>query len=154
MAQANHDYARLQYNTVVSAAMKLLNALEDAKAHDGRDWQAARAEGLGILLRVLYPVVPHLTWQLWNDLGYAAQLGELIDAVWPTPDANALEREQIELVVQVNGKLRGQIRVPRAASNAEIEALALADAGVVKHTEGKPIKKLVVVPGRLVNVVV
>ena len=154
LAQANHDYTRLQYNTVVSAAMKMLNALEDSKTQTGADWRAARNEGLFILLRTLYPLAPHLTWQLWNDLGYAAQHGDIIDAAWPQAAADALEQDEIELVVQVNGKLRGHIRVPKDAGKEAIEALALADTGVAKHTEGKPIKKLIVVPGRLINVVV
>ncbi len=154
LQQANHDYTRLQYNTVVSAAMKMLNTLDDCKTEQGADWQMARNEALTILLRTLYPLAPHLTWQLWHDLGYVAQYGEIIDAGWPLPDTNALERDELELVVQVNGKLRGHILVPKAASKEAIEALALADAGVAKHTEGKPIKKLIVVPGRLINVVV
>jgi leucyl-tRNA synthetase len=154
LSQANHDYARLQYNTVVSAGMKMLNALEDSKAEKGADWDAARFEGLWILLRMFYPIAPHITWQLWNELGFVAAYGEIIDAPWPEPDGGALEQDEIELVIQVNGKLRGQISVPKSATKAEIEALALADAGVAKHTEGKAIKKLIVVPGRLINVVV
>ena len=154
LSQANHDYARLQYNTVVSAGMKLLNALDDSKAHDGVDWSAAREEGLSIMLRMFYPIAPHITWQLWNDLAFAEKQGDIIDAPWPEPDKAALEQDEVELVIQVNGKLRGQIRVPKDASKEAIEALALADASVAKHTEGKPIKKLIVVPGRLVNVVV
>ena len=154
LSQANHDYARLQYNTVVSAAMKMLNALDDTKAHGGTYWQAARQEGLFILLRVLYPLAPHIAWQLWNDLGYAAKYGDIIDAPWPEPDAAALEQDQIELVVQVNGKLRGQIRVPKNATRETIEQLALFDEAVKRHIDGKPVKKLIVVPGKLVNVVV
>ncbi len=154
LAQANHDYARLQYNTVVSAAMKMLNALEDTKTQVGADWAAVRNEGLLILLRTLYPLAPHICWQLWHDLGYAVTFGEIIDAAWPVSDPAALEQDEIELVVQVNGKLRGQIRVPKDATKQAIETLALADAGVAKHTDGKPIKKLIVVPGRLINVVV
>jgi leucyl-tRNA synthetase len=154
LSQANHDYARLQYNTVVSASMKMLNALEDSRDESGTDWAAARFEGLSILLRMLYPIAPHITWQLWNELGFVSSHGEIIDAPWPEADSVALERDEIELVIQVNGKLRGQICVPRSASKESIEALALADASVAKHTEGKPIKKLIVVPGRLINVVV
>jgi leucyl-tRNA synthetase len=154
LKQANHDYARLQYNTVVSACMKLLNAIEDTRAHEGGAWPAAKREALSILLRVLYPLAPHITWQLWQDLGFAGAQGDIIDAPWPEPDAKALEQDEIELVVQVNGKLRGHIVVPKSASKEAIEALAMADTGVAKHTEGKPIKKLIVVPGRLVNVVV
>jgi leucyl-tRNA synthetase len=103
---------------------------------------------------MLYPIAPHITWQLWNELGFVSSHGEIIDAPWPEADSVALERDEIELVIQVNGKLRGQICVPRSASKESIEALALADASVAKHTEGKPIKKLIVVPGRLINVVV
>jgi leucyl-tRNA synthetase len=154
LSQANHDYARLQYNTVVSAGMKMLNALEDSKAEPGTDWAAARFEGLWILLRMFYPIAPHITWQLWNELGFVSSQGEIIDAAWPEPDAAALDQDEVELVIQVNGKLRGQICVPKNATKVDIEALALADASVAKHTEGKTIKKLIVVPGRLINVVV
>jgi leucyl-tRNA synthetase len=154
LSQANHDYSRLQYNTVVSASMKMLNALDDAKAQTGDDWARARHEGLSILLRTLYPLAPHITWQLWNDLGYAGAHGDLLDAAWPTPDPAALTQDEIELVVQVNGKLRGQIRVPKDATKEAIEALALADASVARHIEGAAIKKLIVVPGRLINVVI
>ncbi|MBC7622347.1 MAG: leucine--tRNA ligase, partial [Aeromicrobium sp.] len=154
LSQANHDYARLQSNTVVSAGMKMLNALEDSKSEAGRDWAAVRHEGLWILLRMFYPIAPHITWQLWNELGFVAPHGDLIDATWPLPASGALEQDEIEMVIQVNGKLRGQICVPKNATKADIETLALADASVAKHTEGKPIKKLIVVPGRLINVVV
>jgi leucyl-tRNA synthetase len=144
----------LQYNTVVSASMKMLNAIEDTKAAHSPAWNAARVEAASILLRTLYPLAPHLTWHLWNEMGFAALHGDIIDAPWPEADPAALEQDEIELVVQVNGKLRGHICVPKDASKDAIEKLALADAGVAKHTEGKPIKKLVVVPGRLINVVV
>jgi leucyl-tRNA synthetase len=150
LKQATYDYSRLQYNTVVSASMKLLNTLEDNRAAH----PSAVREGLSILLRVLYPACPHITHVLWEELGYANRLGPIFDAPWPEPDPAALEQDEIELVIQVNGKLRGQIRVPKGATKEAIEALALADAGVAKHTDGKPIKKLVVVPGRLINVVV
>lgn len=154
LKQANHDYARLQYNTVVSASMKMLNALDDVKSQLDADWLAARHEAMSILLRTLYPLAPHICWQLWKDLGYEAMHGDIMDTAWPEPDSAALEQDEITLVVQVNGKLRGQISVPKTAGKEAIEALALADASVAKHTEGKPIKKLIVVPGRLINVVV
>ena len=154
LSQANHDYARLQYNTVVSAGMKMLNAIDDAKGHDGADWQAARDEAMWILLRVLYPLAPHICWQLWKDLGYAARHGDILDTTWPEPDAAALEQDEIEMVVQVNGKLRGHIRVPKAADKAAIESFAMNDEGVKRHIDGKLIKKWIVVPGKLVNVVV
>jgi leucyl-tRNA synthetase len=115
---------------------------------------ALAREGLSILLRVLYPVVPHVTWSLWNDVGYAAAHGDLLDAPWPEPDPDALAQDEIELVLQVNGKLRGRITVPSAADRAAIEAVARASPEVAKHAGGAAVKKVVVVPGRLVNVVV
>jgi leucyl-tRNA synthetase len=153
LAQANYDYERIQYNTVVSAAMKMLNALE-ALEGGARGRDAVVGEGLSILLRVLYPVAPHTMWALWSDLGYAARIGDLLDAPWPDPDPAALAPEEIELVLQVNGKLRGKIVVPSAADRAAIEAAARASADVAKHAAGAPIRKVIVVPGRLVNVVV
>jgi len=153
LKQANYDYEQIQYNTVVSAGYKMLNALEALPA-DAPGAAALYREGLAILLRVLYPVVPHTTWVMWNDLGYAAQYCDLLDAPWPQVDAAALEQDEIELVLQVNGKLRGKLVVPAAADRAMIEAAAKASAEVAKHANGAPVKKVVVVPGRLVNVVV
>src|SRR5690606_30531529 len=90
LKQADYDYQRIQYNTVVSACMKMLNAIDSADLPEGVDADAARAETISILLRVLYPVVPHITWHLWRDLGYAASLGDLLDAPWPHMDEAAL----------------------------------------------------------------
>jgi leucyl-tRNA synthetase len=149
LRQANFDYQRIQYNTVVSAGMKMINTLEAAGTSP-----ALMTEGLGIALRVLYPVVPHITSMLWEMLGYARALGPLLDAPWPDPDPEALAAEEIELVIQVNGKLRGSFKVPAQADKATVEALARADATVQKHAGEGGIKKVVVVPGRLVNVVV
>ncbi|HWP17574.1 MAG TPA: leucine--tRNA ligase [Burkholderiaceae bacterium] len=153
LKQIHYDYERMQYNTVVSGTMKLLNALESFQpAGDGAD--AAMREGFGILLRALYPACPHITHVLWQQLGYAAELGELLDAPWPQVDEAALVLDEVELVLQVNGKLRGAIKVPASADKAAIEAAALASPEFAKFGEGKPAKKVVVVPGRLVNVVV
>jgi len=154
LRQVSHDYERMQYNTVVSGAMKLLNALEGYK-HDGSEASAAvLREGYSVLLRSLYPACPHITHQVWQDLGYAAQMGDLLDAPWPLVDEAALVQDEIELVLQVNGKTRGAIKVPAGADKAAIEATAAASPEVAKFAEGKPPKKIVVVPGRLVNVVV
>jgi len=150
LEQVSYDYERMQYNTVVSGAMKLLNALEGFKG----DAPAVIREAYGILLRVLYPACPHITWHLWNELGYAAVGGDLLDAAWPEVDPAALVQDEIELMLQVNGKLRGSIRVAAGADKAAIEALALANPEFIRFSEGKPPKKIVVVPGRLVNVVV
>ncbi len=151
LRQITHDYDRMQYNTVVSGAMKLLNALEDGAAAAD---DATLREGVGILLRALYPAAPHVTHGLWTELGFAASLGTLIDAPWPQVDDAALVRSEIELVLQIGGKLRGAIRVPADADRAAIEAMALATPEFAKFSEGKPAKKVVIVPGRLVNVVV
>jgi leucyl-tRNA synthetase len=151
LRQAEFDYERMQYNTVVSAAMKMFNAIDDARL-ESPDAALAR-ECFGILLRVLYPIAPHLAHALWTELGYARAAGEILDAPWPQPDPAALVADEIELVVQVNGKLRGAITVAAGADRAAIEAAALASAEVQRFLEGRPVKKVVVVPGKLVNVV-
>ncbi|AOK46009.1 leucine--tRNA ligase [Burkholderia sp. MSMB617WGS] len=150
LKQADFDYQRLQYNTVVSAAMKMLNALEGAKGAT----PAVLRETYGVLLRVLYPVVPHVTFELWKALGYTDEFAPLLDAPWPKVDEAALEQAEIELVLQVNGKVRGALKVAKDASREAIEAAALADEMFAKFAEGKQAKKIIVVPGRLVNVVV
>jgi leucyl-tRNA synthetase len=157
LKQASYDYERMQYNTVVSACMKMLNLLEDFRGQDVSSVNAtsqATSEALSILLRVLYPVAPHIAHGLWEDLGYAARHGDLIDTPWPEIDETALEQDEIELVLQVNGKLRGHVKAPKAAGREQIEQLALAHEAVLRFAEGRPVKKVVVVPGRLVNVVV
>ncbi len=105
-------------------------------------------------MRMLYPACPHITDAIWQALGYAQAAGELLDAPWPSVDESALERDQIELVLQINGKLRGAILVPASADKAQIEAAALASEAFVKQAAGAAPKKVIVVPGRLVNVVV
>ncbi|MEY4748528.1 MAG: hypothetical protein RIQ60_742 [Pseudomonadota bacterium] len=154
LKQITYDYERMQYNTVVSGAMKLLNALEGYK-HDGSAASAAvLREGYSVLLRGLYPACPHITQALWKELGYEQRIAALLDAPWPAVDEAALVQDEIELMLQVNGKLRGAIKVPASADKAAIEAQAAASAEVAKFAEGKPVKKIIVVPGRLVNVVV
>ncbi len=153
LKQANYDYERIQYNTVVSAGMKMLNALEAVPlAAAGR--AALLREGLSILIRTLYPVVPHNGCALWDELGFAGEFGPLLDAPWPQADPAAIAQDEIELVLQVNGKLRGKLTVPADADGKSIEAAARASAEVAKHAAGAPVKKVIVVPGRLVNVVV
>ena len=154
LKQVDYDYHRMQYNTVVSGAMKLLNALEDFKGAAEAGAQEALREGFTILLRVLYPATPHITHALWVALGFARVHGELLDAPWPRVDMQALMQAEIELVLQVNGKLRGSVRVPAGASRHEIEKLAVASDAFRQHAGGGAAKKVIVVPGRLVNVVV
>ena len=99
--------------------------------------------------------MPHTTWTLWNDLGYAKQYGDLLDAApWPEVDPAALAQDEIELVLQINGKMRGALRVPAGADRIAIESAASATPEVARYGEGRVPKKVIVVPGRLVNVVV
>jgi leucyl-tRNA synthetase len=149
LKQISYDYERMQYNTVVSGGMKLLNALEGFKG----DAPAAVREGFSVLLRALYPACPHLTHALWTQLGFADELGDLLDAPWPQVVEAALVQDEIELMLQVNGKLRGSIKFPAGADKSVIEALALANEETIRFSEGRPVKKIVIVPGRLVNVV-
>ena len=154
LRQISYDYERMQYNTVVSGAMKMLNTLE-AYAHDGSAASAATLrEGFSILLRALYPACPHIGHALWHELDYAPRAGALQDAAWPAVDEAALVRDEVELVLQVAGKTRGVVRVAAGADQAAIQAAALASPEFLRWSEGRPAKKVVVVPGRLVNVVV
>jgi len=153
LKQVDYDYQRMQYNTVVSGAMKMLNALEDFKGGHTAAGHAALREGLGILLRCLYPVTPHLTQSLWSARGFEAEYGDLLDAPWPAVDPAALLQDEIELMLQINGKLRGAFRVPAQASRESIEAAALASDAFVTQAQGAKVRKVIVVPGRLVNLV-
>jgi len=111
-------------------------------------------EGFNILLRCLYPCAPHLTHALWVDLGYAKQHGDLLDAPWPQVDSAALQKDEVELMLQINGKLRGSVTVSATADKAAIEAAALATEAFVKQAAGAAPKKIIIVPGRLINIVV
>ena len=153
LRQISYDYERIQYNTVVSGSMKLLNALDGFKLDASAGDAAVLREGFSVLLRGLYPACPHITHSLWVGLGYADELGDLLDAPWPLVDEGALRQDEIELVLQVSGKMRGAIKVPAGADKALIEAVALASPEFIKFSEGQPAKKVIVVPGRLVNVV-
>ena len=150
LRQVSYDYARMQYNTVVSGAMKLLNALEGHAEADA----TSRREGFGVLLRVLYPACPHTTWALWDELGFAAESGGLLDAPWPEVDEQALVQSEIELMLQINGKLRGSIKVAADSAKRDIESAALATPEFARFADGRKAKKVIVVPGRLVNIVV
>ncbi len=154
LRQVSHDYERMQYNTVVSGCMKVLNALEAFESDGSPGDQAALCEGMSILLRILYPACPHIADRLWQDLGYARAVGDLLDAPWPSVDESALTQDEIELMLQINGKLRGSITVSAQADKAAIEAAALASEAFVKQAQGAAAKKVIVVPGRLVNVVI
>jgi leucyl-tRNA synthetase len=154
LQQADYDLKRIQYNTVVSACMKMLNTLESAKLADGAAGDAVVAEAYSIFLRVLNPVAPHITHVLWQELGYTNKFGDILNAAWPQVDPAALEQSEIELMIQVNGKLRGSVKVPKDADKAAIEAAALASEAAQKFMEGAAPKKVIVVPGKLINIVV
>jgi leucyl-tRNA synthetase len=149
LRQANYDLAKHQFNTVASAAMKMLNALEKAP-QSGAGYGFVVGEGLSILLRLLSPITPHICHALWRELGYG---DDILAAPWPESLEAALVQDEIELVLQINGKLRGSLRQPTGASKEAIEAAALASDIAQKFLEGKPAKKVIVVPGRLVNIV-
>jgi leucyl-tRNA synthetase len=153
LRQVSFDYERMQYNTVVSGCMKLLNALEGFKPDGSEGDAAVLCEGTSVLLRALYPACPHLGCVLWRELGFERATGALLDAPWPAVDEAALVQDEIELVLQVNGKTRGAIRVPAQADKAAIEAAAASSPETLRFTEGRPLRKVIVVPGRLVNVV-
>jgi leucyl-tRNA synthetase len=153
LQQADYDLKRIQYNTVVSACMKMLNTMESAKLDAGAASDAVIAEGLSIFLRVLNPIAPHITHVLWEELGYSAVHGDILNAPWPQVDPQALVQAEIEMMIQVNGKLRGSIMVARDADKAAIEAQALACEAVKKYIETAP-KKVIVVPGKLISIVV
>jgi leucyl-tRNA synthetase len=147
LKQANYDLQKFQFNTVASACMKILNALERLPEEDAE----TDKEGMSILIRLLAPIAPHIAHHLWRELRFGE---DVMVAPWPEPDPAALEQDEIELVVQVNGKLRGSIKVPKAADRASIEGLALANPNVQRFVAGQNVKKVVVVPGRLINLVV
>jgi leucyl-tRNA synthetase len=139
---------RLHFNTAVSAVMELVNALGDVGATAE---PAVLREAIDTVLRLLAPFVPHVASELWEASGHATSL---VDETWPAADPAALVREAIELPVQVNGRLRGRITVAADASEDDVVAAALADAQVSAHVAGRPLRKRVVVPGRMVNLVV
>jgi leucyl-tRNA synthetase len=150
LRQALFDFGRHQFNTVVSGSMKLLNALTRIDANEHGTADTVRREGLSLLLRLLSPIVPHITHTLWQALHYG---DDVLGAAWPQPDETALARSLVTMVVQVNGKLRGQIEVVVDAERTAIEQTALAEPNVQRFMEGKPVRKVVIVPGKLVNVV-
>jgi leucyl-tRNA synthetase len=153
LEQAKYDYDRLQFNTVVSGCMKLLNLLmkiPEAAESDVDIKPFILHKGLSIVLRLLAPIAPHITHQLWQDLGYE---GIIINAPWPKASAAPLKIDNVELVVQINGKLRGRIHAPSDAAPKDIEEIALRDAKVQSALTDRIIKKIITVPGKLINIV-
>jgi leucyl-tRNA synthetase len=151
IGKVTDDYGRRkQFNTAIAAVMELLNAFSKV-SDDSATARAVRQETLETVALLLYPIVPHVCEALYAELRPGQTAGEQL---FPKVDVSALVQDEIELMLQVNGKLRGSLRVPASADKAAIEASALASEVAQKHLEGKAPKKLIVVPGRLVNIVV
>jgi leucyl-tRNA synthetase len=141
---------RYTFNTAIAAIMELLNELGrfDDDSDQGR---AVMREAIAAVVLMLSPIVPHISQALWRQLGHETIVA---DQSWPVYDESALERDSIELVVQVNGKLRSKIHVPVDADNDAIENIALNDERIQINIKDKTVRKVIVVPGRLVNLVV
>jgi leucyl-tRNA synthetase len=153
LEQAKYDYDRLQFNTVVSGCMKLFNILAKLPAANGAEMDIKPFilhNGMSFLLRLLAPIAPHITHQLWQDLGFE---DIIINAPWPKASTSALKVDHIEMVVQINGKLRSRIQTPNGAETKIIETLALQDAKVQLAIADKMVKKIITVPGKLINIV-
>ena len=152
--QTKFDYKRQQFNTVVSGCMKILNCLtkiDDTKNKDEVDIKAIILhQSVSLLLRLLAPITPHITHQLWLDLHYPQTV---LDAPWPKGSPLVFKRDTIQLVIQINGKLRGSIHVPSHADQETIEAIIKEDQKIQQSLQGKSIKKMILVPGKLVNIV-
>ena len=148
LKKAQFDYERQQFNTVISASMTMTNTLYKLGGEAGD--KAVLYEGLGIVLRLLGPIAPHATHRLWHELGYG---DEILDSEWPAMDESALKQESIQMVVQVNGKVRARIEVPADADKCTAEQTALADENVQRFIGDAQVRKVIVVPGKLVNVV-
>lgn len=152
LKQATYDLSRQQFNTVASSTMKMLNALEKLQKEALDGWQSIAHEGYSILLRILSPIAPHITHSIWSELGYG---DDILNADWPQPEEAAMVQDEIEMMIQVNGKLRGKLLVASDADKASIESMAAEEPCVTKFlVDGKSVRKIIVVPKKLVNVVI
>jgi leucyl-tRNA synthetase len=150
LQQANNDMQRMQFNTIVSAVMKLLNLLQKLPTDSEID-RSLIAEGFFILLRLLAPITPHIVHELWRNLGYG---NDLLTATWPVVDETALATANVNLMVAVNGKVRSKITVPSNAAEENIAKTAQADPNVQRYLTNQTVKKIIVVPGKMVNIVI
>jgi leucyl-tRNA synthetase len=152
LKQATYDLDRQQFNTVASTSMKILNTLEKVLKEAEQDWQSIAHEGLSILLRLLSPLTPHIAQTLWKELGYG---DDILCASWPQALESAMVQDEVEMMIQVNGKLRGSVSVGRTISNTEIEQLVVVQDCVAKFlVDGASVRKIIVVPSKLINVVI
>ncbi len=150
LQQANSDYSRLQFNTIVSACMKILNLLNEIDVKN-TEMQPVIGESFSILLRLLAPIAPHITHYLWQDFGWGENI---LAASWPVPDANALQAENINWIVQINGKKRAEISLPAEYSKEKVEEAVLNSESIAKHLAGARPKKIILVANKLVNIVI
>jgi leucyl-tRNA synthetase len=141
---------RHSFNTAIAALMELSNALAKFKDTDEQS-MAVRAESIDIILKSLSPITPHICHYLWSALGNEAAI---INETWPNTDETALTQDEVQIIVQVNGKLRAKLMLSTDMDKAQVEFQALADENIVKFTEGKSVVKVIVVPNKLVNIVV
>ena len=149
LKKARYDYERQQFNTVVSGCMTMVNTLYRLEPAPAR--AAILREGISIVLRLLAPIAPHVTHHLWRELGFGA---DILHADWPQVDEQALKQDHLDYVVQVNGKVRGSVKVAADADQATVQAAALANEQIAKFIDGKPLRKVILVPGKLLNLVV
>jgi leucyl-tRNA synthetase len=151
LSKVTDDMARrYTFNTAIAAVMELLNELNTFVIHSAED-RAIRHEGVRLMILMMAPIVPHICHVLWQQI--AGEAENVMDCAWPLVDESALIKENIEIVLQVNGKVRGKMEMSVKASTQEIEQAALQNENVLRHTEGKVIRKVIVVAGKLVNVV-
>jgi leucyl-tRNA synthetase len=151
LAKVGDDIGRrYTFNTAIAANMELINEL--ARFHDASgQGRAVMQEALELVVLMLAPIVPHISHSLWHALGHT---GAVVDCHWPVVDQSALVQDSITLVVQVNGKVRGRVDVPADAAREAIETAVMAEENVQRHMQGKTPRKVIVVPGKLVNIVV
>ncbi|WP_338589604.1 leucine--tRNA ligase [Shewanella khirikhana] len=150
IAKVTDDLGRRQmFNTAVAAVMELMNHLQKASLESAQD-KALMNEALSAVVRLLYPIAPHVCFNLWHELGNSSAIE---DAGWPATDESALVEDSKLIVVQVNGKVRAKLTVAADATKEQVEALGLAEDAVTKHTDGLTIRKVIYVPGKLLNIV-
>jgi leucyl-tRNA synthetase len=149
LQRVTHDFETLEFNTIVSSLMELLNDLYKARER-GASGSPAWSEALDLYLRMMAPVTPHIAEELWAYLGKPYSIHQ---QSWPQVDESAAAEEQVTLVIQVNGKVRDRVSVPVDINEEDARAAALESEAVKRLLDGKSPRKVIVVPGKLVNIV-
>ncbi|MDA9690214.1 class I tRNA ligase family protein, partial [Betaproteobacteria bacterium] len=160
LSQASYDMERFQFNTVVSAAMKLLNTIDLFLQQPNcnqeqfvKDDKVILVESFSILLRILYPIAPHICCHIWRNVGYENVFGTLVDSEWPIVDEKALQQDYVDITIQINGKSRGRIKIPSSASEEQVLKIAQESKEYQRYCQTKEILRTIVVPNRLINIV-